>query len=156
MSPACLAAVLALSAWALAVSLVDVATLRIPRSLQLLGAPVGAGVLVAASGAAGSLAPLRAAAVGALVLTAFYLAVRVLAASRLGGGDLRLAPVVGAAGGIAGTGGLVVVLIAPFVVSAVWGLARRHTRTGGAVPHGPGMVWSACACAFAALAAPTG
>ncbi|GEM_PF-3236334 len=151
-------AVLALAAWAVALTLTDVRTLRIPPRLRLLG--LFCALLALAAFARGEWSAdsrmLAHVAAGAALLAAFYLAARVANPAALGGGDLRLAPTIGALGGIAGPGGIALVLVAPFAVSGAWGLYERLARSPGAggrafVPHGPGMAWSAVAALLLAV-----
>lgn len=126
--------------WALRVTVVDVRHRRIPVRLQILGSAISAIAVSAAvlTGARGERVWVSAAA-GAVFLFLFYLVLRMLAPTQLGGGDLRIAPAVGAIGGLSGMWGIAVVGIAPFAVTAVIGLflAGRGIRH---VPHGPSMV----------------
>lgn len=131
-------------AWLLSVALVDARSRRIPWPLAAGGLPVAAGVAATTGTAWAALA-------GGAALGAVYLVLRLISPSSLGGGDLKAAPAVGAlAASAAGTDGWLVVLVAPFVVTALAGLALRVARGARTVPHGPGM----CLAAAAVLLAP--
>lgn len=126
--------------WTLAVSAVDARHRRIPVRLQLAGAAVSL-VAVAASVIVhppGFDVAARAAA-GAVILAALYAGLRFNAPGHLGGGDVRIAPAVGALGGLGGASGIALVSIGPFAVTAMVGLVLAH-RGVRHVPHGPSMV----------------
>lgn len=136
--------------WALLVTLVDLRHRRIPVRLQLAGIAVSA-IAVGAHAVGDVPGPsvLVFAACGALALAALYFTLRLLAPHHLGGGDLRIAPAVGALGGIGGVDGIVVVGIGPFAVTAVIGIVLLAGRGPRYVAHGPSMV--GCAVLATAL-----
>lgn len=88
---------------------------------------------------------------GACALGALYLALRILAPTQLGGGDLRLAPCVGALGATAGTTGWILVFLGPFACTALWGIGQWLLGRGKIVAHGPGMSVCATAALFLAV-----
>ena len=135
--------------WALLVAAVDIRHRRIPVQLQIAGPAVSAiavGVNVLANPQGST--PLVQVVGGALALTAAYFALRVFAPHHLGGGDLRIAPAIGALGGIGGVDGIVLVAIGPFAVTAVIGVVLLAAKGTRHVPHGPAMV----GCALLAMA----
>ena len=127
--------------WAMVVAAVDIRCRRIPVRLQLAGLAI-AGLTVGFASLAhpsGSGVALLAAG-GAITLTALYFVLRVIAPHHLGGGDLRIAPAVGALGGVGGVDGIVLVCIGPFAVTATIGLLLLAANGSRDVPHGPAMV----------------
>lgn len=123
--------------WLLVVAAVDARTRRIPDALAALGVPAAAAVAAATGTGWPALA-------GAAVLGAVYLVLRLVSPRSLGGGDLKIAPSIGAlAASAAGTDGVLVALALPFVVTAVAGLALRMIRGARTVPHGPGLCLAA-------------
>ena len=134
--------------WAMLVAVVDIHRMRIPLHLQLGGLAVAA-ISVGCSALAGTPGDtVLPSAAGALWLTTLYFVFRVLAPRHLGGGDLRIAPAVGALGGLGGFDGIVLVSIGPFAVTAVIGIFLHSTTGARHVPHGPAMV----VCAVLAVA----
>jgi len=138
-----LAAYLYLAAISIALTVIDIDTRRLPNSIVLPSYLVLA-VLFTLTGLLGAPwdAVLRAA-VGGAGLFAFYYLLRVVKPGGMGGGDVKLAGVLGAALGWIGWGALVVGAFAAFLVGGVVGLTllatRRATRTS-AIPFGPYMV----------------
>ena len=140
------AAVPVVVAWAVALSVCDLAVRRLPNALTL----GGAAVILTLATAAGRGVPAMA---GALALGALYLLVHLADPAALGGGDVKLAF---ALGGLTGALGLPVwslaALGAPLLTSAL-GLLAVALRLAGrcsaaTLPHGPSM----CAASMAAAA----
>lgn len=149
----------AVALWSLATAVHDVRTLQIPDVILYSGAlavclTVSVAVLDDGRHLIGQ------AAMGAAVLFAVYLLLRLIAPSHLGGGDLRLAPLVGALGGIGGAAGVLCVAVVPFALTGICGAAvalgrrcvrsRRGTAAGRrqALAHGPSMVAAAMLVTF--------
>ena len=89
--------------------------------------------------------------VGALVMGAVYLLLGVLPGGGVGGGDVRLAPVIGGLLGWLGAGQLVVGLLTGFLVGGLAGVALLVLRRAGLRTHiayGPAM----CVGAWVAIA----
>lgn len=136
-----LLALTVVASWSLATAVHDVRTLRIPDVILgsgLMAVAVAVGCVVLVDGSA-RLGPVAA---GAATLFGAYLLLRVVAPAHLGGGDLRLAPLVGALGGLGGVPGIVCVAVVPFAITAVLGLGLVW-RSVRIVPHGPAMVAAA-------------
>lgn len=135
--------------WALLVAAVDIRYRRIPVRIQIAGPAVSA-IAVGVNVLADPPVSVHLVQVfgGALALTATYFALRVFAPHHLGGGDLRIAPAVGALGGIGGVDGIVLVAIGPFAVTSVIGVVLLAAKGTRHVPHGPAMV----GCALLAIA----
>lgn len=136
-------AYLYLAAISIALTLIDLDTRRLPNAI-VLPSYIVLGVLftVACLFGAPWVNVLRAAIAGA-ALFAFYWLLRAVRPGGMGGGDVKLAGVLGIALGWAGWGAVVVGAFAAFLIGGVVGVAlmlsRRATRKT-AVPFGPFMV----------------
>lgn len=133
---------LALGWLGVAAGAVDLARRRLPDALTLPALPVAL-VLTAPLGpsAAGR------AVLGAAVLFGAHLAVRLLAPGALGAGDVKLAGVLGAVLGavswpalVLGVGLAAALSTAAAVAGWLVGRLAGRPRSGGVVPHGPGML----------------
>ncbi|MET1073358.1 MAG: prepilin peptidase, partial [Umezawaea sp.] len=105
----------------------------LPDALTLPAYPAAVALLVPAGGQV----VLRAA-VGGLLLGAAHLAVRLLAPSALGGGDVKLAAPLGA---VLGAVSYAAVPLGALLASA-FTLLVALTRPNGGIPHGPGLLAS--------------
>jgi leader peptidase (prepilin peptidase)/N-methyltransferase len=137
---------------AVPLAVIDVAVHRLPDQLTAT-AFAGTFALLAAAALAGhEPGGLARAALGAVILTGFYLLLFVIRPAGMGLGDAKLAASVGAALGWAGWQAVVTGTSAAFVLAACYGVAllamRRATRTDH-LPLGPFIVIGA----LAALAA---
>lgn len=150
-----LVAFLGFAAVSIVLSLIDLETKRLPNAIVLPSIVVGVALLAiaAALGPAGSASGigwttfLRAVAGGA-ILCAFYAVVRLISPRGMGGGDVKLAALVGLFLGWCGWATLVVGAFAAFVLGGLFGvgliLLRRAKRTT-AIPFGPWMIAGAWA-----------
>jgi leader peptidase (prepilin peptidase)/N-methyltransferase len=131
---------------------IDLDVRRLPNAIVY---PAYVGLAVLLTGAAvfeGSVEPLVRAAVGAVVLFAFYLALILAYPQGMGFGDVKLAGVIGAALGFLSYPALVVGAFSAFVIGAVAGVGLmvvRHASGKTAVPFGPAMVAGALLAIFA-------
>jgi leader peptidase (prepilin peptidase)/N-methyltransferase len=120
----------------------DLTARRLPDALTLPAYPVVAVLLGVAAVGAGDAGPLARAAAGALLWAGGYAAVRLVAPSALGGGDVKLAGSLGALTAATSWPGLLLAVLAASVVTAVVaGLARIAGYRD--VPHGPAMLAAA-------------
>ena len=135
-----------LCAPALVLVAVDARTTWLPLPLTRLvqAAAVGAGLL---TGLLGGLDVLVRAAVGGVAAGLLYLLLWRLSGRTLGFGDVRLAPVLGAAGAAAGWSTLFAALLLGSLLGAVVGLVLRARGRPGAFAYAPSML----AGAFAAV-----
>lgn len=137
------AAYVAFAAAGIALAIIDARTHRLPNAivLPLWGA---CALLLAASAATGAgVEPLLRALLGSLVLFAAFLALRIASPRGMGGGDVKLAGVVGMLLAWIGWEALVVGVAAGFVLGGLFGVAliivrRAHRRT--AIAYGPWML----------------
>jgi len=136
-------AYLYLAAISIVLTLVDLDTRRLPNAIVLPGYVV-LGVLFTLACVFG--APWEAllrSAIGGAGLFAFYLLLRALGRGGMGGGDVKLAGVLGLALGWIGWGALLVGAFAAFLLGGVYGVILMITRRAGrksAIPFGPWMI----------------
>ncbi|HET8984462.1 MAG TPA: prepilin peptidase [Trueperaceae bacterium] len=142
------AAFLYFAAISIVLTLIDLDTHRLPNSIVLPAYPV-AGVLFAAIGLlTGEWNSLLRAAVGMAVLYVFYFALRLVRPGGMGGGDVKLAGIIGIYLGWVGWGALAVGAFSAFLFGGVFGLALIALRRAGrksAIPFGPWMILGAWA-----------
>lgn len=146
-----LVAFLFFAAVSIVLTLIDLDTKRLPNSIVLPSIVVGvvllgAAAAIGASGGAetgiGGATFLRAVA-GAAILFAFYAIVRFISPRGMGGGDVKLAALVGLHLGWCGWAALAVGGFAAFVLGGVFGIALMLVRRAGrktAIPFGPWMI----------------
>lgn len=145
-------AFLYLAAISIALALIDLDTRRLPNVIVLPGYPILLGLFAAATLCGAPVESLLRALVAGAALFAFYALVRALRPGGMGGGDVKLAGVLGLALGWVGWGSVVVGAFAAFVVGGVVGiiliLTRRVSRKS-AIPFGPWMLVGAWVGIFA-------
>ncbi|RKT31128.1 leader peptidase (prepilin peptidase)/N-methyltransferase [Microbacterium sp. AG1240] len=136
-------------------TVIDLRTHRLPDRLVLPAYPVAAVLLTGAAFLRGDPARLLSVAGGAIVLFAFYLLLRMLRPGAMGGGDVKLAGVIGAFLGYLGWDAVLGGAIAGFVfgglVAAVIVLARR-ARGANRLAFGPWMLLGAWTAILATAA----
>ena len=141
-----LVAHLYLAAVTVALALIDLDTRRLPNSIVLPSYVVLFVLFVLACLLGASWEWLLRAAVGGGALFAFYWLLRLVRPGGMGGGDVKLAGVLGAALAWTGWGALVVGAFAAFVIGGVVGIVLmavgRATRKS-AIPFGPYMLLGA-------------
>ena len=111
-----------------ALAQIDVAVQRLPDRLTLAGYPALIALLALAAAVTGSWQDLVRALLGALALGGAYLLLGVISRGQLGGGDIKLAGLIGLVLGWAGWHALVAGAILGFVLAALVGLALLATR----------------------------
>jgi leader peptidase (prepilin peptidase) / N-methyltransferase len=141
-----LPAYLALAAFLVALTLIDVDTKTLPRRMVWAAGATGVGLLTGASLAAGEPGRILLAAVGAAVAFVILCALHILAGGGFGFGDVRLGAVLGWYLGWQSLSLVMTGLAAAFVVSAVIGVVlmlfgRAGRRTE--VPFGPALATGA-------------
>lgn len=120
----------------------DVAARRLPDALTLPAYPVVAVLLVIAAAGVGGTDLLVRALGGALLWAGGYAAVRLIAPSALGGGDVKLAGSLGALAAAASWPGLLLAVLTATVLTAVVAGSARMLGYRD-VPHGPAMLAAA-------------
>lgn len=140
------------AAISIVLTVIDLDTHRLPNAIVLPGYLVVGGALIAACLLGAPWSALLRAATGMLLLFAFYFLLRVIRPGAMGGGDVKLAGLLGLLLGWAGWSSLVVGAFAGFLLGGVFGaillVARRADRRT-AIPFGPWMILGAWVGVFA-------
>ncbi len=138
-----LAAFLWFGAASISLTMIDLDLKRLPDAIVLPTLGVVLVLLGTAAALRGDWAQLIAVVGGAAAMFAFYFLIVLVYPAGMGGGDVKLAPVIGAATGFLGWGAVVVGAFAGFAVGAFVGLAVMAVRRVGmkhAIPFGPSML----------------
>lgn len=136
-------AYLYLAAISIALALIDLDTRRLPNVIVLPGYAVLAVLFALACVLGAPWESFIRAAIGGAALFAFYFVLRLIRPGGMGGGDVKLAGVLGAAMAWFGWGSLITGAFAAFVLGGVVGIALMITRRAGrksAIPFGPWMI----------------
>ncbi|GAB3135348.1 MAG: prepilin peptidase [Salinibacterium sp.] len=150
-SVAALPAFLYLTAIAVALSLIDIDTQRLPNLIVLPSYVVALVLLTIATAATGDWWMLARAAIGGVALFAFYFTLVIVYPKGMGLGDVKLAGVLGLFLGWLGWGELVVGAFAPFLLGGIYAVALLVTRRAGrrsGIPFGPWMLAGALLSTF--------
>ena len=141
-----LAGYLWFAAASIALTLIDLEHQRLPDAIVLPSLGVVTALLVIAAALTGDWGQLIATVAAAAALFALYFVIALVYPRGIGGGDVKLAPLIGAVLGAIGWGAVAVGAFAGFLVGAVYGLIlialRRATRKTG-IPFGPFMLLGA-------------
>lgn len=147
-----LPAFLYLAAVGVALALIDLDTHRLPDVLTLPSYAVAVVLLGGAALLGSDSGSLLRAVLGGVVAYAFYFALRFAYPAGMGGGDVKLAGVLGLYLGWIGWGALVVGLFLGFLLGGLFGVVLIAARRGGRktkVPYGPFMLLGALVAVFA-------
>lgn len=123
-----------------ALALIDLDTHRLPNAIVLPSYVVAIGLFGIATLLGAEPTKLARALIGAAALFAFYFVLRLVRPDGMGGGDVKLAGLVGIYLGWVGWGALVVGAFAAFVLGGLYGIALILGRRAGrrqAIPFGP-------------------
>ncbi|PJJ73246.1 leader peptidase (prepilin peptidase)/N-methyltransferase [Diaminobutyricimonas aerilata] len=138
-----LAAYLFFMAVSIALTLIDLDTHTLPNRIVLPTIAVLVVLFTASALLTGDLARLATAALGALILFAFYLVLAIASGGGMGMGDVKLAAAIGLALGWLGWPALIVGSLSAFLVGGVVSLvllaSKRVGRRSG-IPFGPWML----------------
>ncbi|MCU1676347.1 MAG: peptidase domain protein [Frankiales bacterium] len=140
------------AAIAVALAFIDYDTKRLPNVLTYPAYVVGPVLLAADAVVSGTWSPFVRALVGMAALFAFYFVLVLVYPAGMGGGDVKLAGVIGLFLGWIGYGALVVGAFLGFFIGGVWGVALIAAKKAGrksAVPYGPFMLLGAMVAMFA-------
>ena len=139
-----LVAFLYFAAISVVLTVIDLDTHRLPNAIVLPSYVVAAVLFTTACVAGRRLERICSApAIGMAVLYAFYFVIRLVRPDGMGGGDVKLAGVVGMYLGWLGWGALAVGAFAAFVLGGIFGLALIAAKKAGrrtAIPFGPWMI----------------
>jgi leader peptidase (prepilin peptidase)/N-methyltransferase len=131
---------------AIALTLIDLDTHRLPNAIVLPSYLVAGALFALACLLGADWSALLRAGIGAAVLYGFYAVLRLVRPDGMGGGDVKLAGVIGLYLGWLGWGALAVGAFAAFVLGGVFGLALMGLQRAGrrtAIPFGPWMLLGA-------------
>ncbi|MEV8357842.1 A24 family peptidase [Microbacterium sp. NPDC076895] len=124
-------------------AIIDIRTHRLPNRLVATVGGTGFVLLVAAALTGSRMDALIRALLAALVLFTAYLMLRILSAGGVGGGDVKLAAVIGLYLGWLGWGSVLVGTLAGFVLGGLFAAAMlliRRAERRTAIPFGPWMI----------------
>lgn len=131
------------AAISIALTMIDLDTHRLPNPIVLPAYVVALVLLGAACVQGAEWSSLLRAVIGGAALYAFYFVLRLIRPAGMGGGDVKLAGVVGIYLAWLGWGALIVGAFAAFVLGGAFGLALMAARRAGrktAIPFGPWML----------------
>ncbi|WP_240658549.1 prepilin peptidase [Microbacterium sp. CPCC 204701] len=136
-------AYLYLAAISIALTLIDLDTHRLPNAIVLPSYLVVGALFVLACLLGADWAALLRATIGGTILYAFYFLLRLIRPGGMGGGDVKLAGVVGICLAWLGWAQFIVGAFAAFLLGGVFGIALLLARRAGrrtAIPFGPWML----------------
>jgi len=139
------------AAISIVLTLIDLDTHRLPNVIVLPSYLVAGTLFTIAAALTGEWASLLRAGIGMAALYLFYWVLRLARPSGMGGGDVKLAGVIGIYLGWIGWGALAVGAFAAFLFGGVYGIALMLARRAGrktAIPFGPWMILGAWAGIF--------
>ncbi|KQO97396.1 prepilin peptidase [Leifsonia sp. Leaf264] len=141
-----LVAYLYLASISVALALIDIDTHRLPNAIVLPAYAVGVVAFVAAAWLSGDWTSLVTAGIGLLSLGGFYLVLFLISPAWMGGGDVKLAGVLGLFLGFLGWGPLVIGAFSAFLLGGLFGVAvliAKRGQRGQGIPFGPWMLLGA-------------
>lgn len=141
-----LGALLWFAAAGIALAAIDLEHRRLPDAIVLPSLVVVTVLLLASVALAGDWLLLGQTLGGGAALFAGYLLIAIVYPAGMGGGDVKLAPLVGVVLGWVGWSAVVVGAFAGFLLGALWGVGLMLLRRGGrktALPFGPFMLLGA-------------
>jgi len=145
-------ALLYFAAVSIVLTLIDLDTHRLPNSIVLPSYVVAGALLTTAALLSNDWLALLRAVIGMAALYVFYFTLRLVRPSGMGGGDVKLAGVIGLYLGWIGWGALAVGAFAAFVFGGLFGVVLMLARRAGrktAIPFGPWMIAGAWTGVFA-------
>lgn len=134
------------AAIAIALTLIDIETHRLPNVIVLGSYPVVVALLAVAAWGTGDWGSLVRALLGGAALFAFYLLLVIVYPAGMGLGDVKLAAIIGAYLASVGWGTLVVGGFAGFLLGGIFSVVLVGARSAGrktAIPFGPWMLLGA-------------
>ncbi len=140
------------AAISIVLTLIDLDTHRLPNSIVLPSYLVAGTLFTIAAWLTGEWGLLLVAGIGMAAMYLFYFLLRAARPGGMGGGDVKLAGVIGIYLGWLGWGALAVGAFAAFLYGGVFGIALMLLRRAGrktAIPFGPWMILGAWTGVFA-------
>ncbi len=136
----------ALAVLSVALAVIDVRTHRLPNALVLPAYPFLLAALAVASLGRADVVPLLQAVIGGAIAFVFYLLLRLVQPRGMGGGDVKLAGLLGIALGYLGWDALLLGLFAGFLLGGLFSVGLVLSRRAGRrtrIPFGPWMLLGA-------------
>lgn len=127
----------------IALTAIDLELQRLPDAIVLPSLVVVTVLLGASAALTGNWGQFITVLAGAAALFAFYFVIVLVYPAGMGGGDVKLAPLIGAATGYLGWSAVAVGAFAGFLIGAIVGVASMLIRRAGrrhAIPFGPWML----------------
>ena len=143
------------AAISIALTLIDLDTQRLPNAIVLPSYLVARLLFTLAAWMGSDWVALMRAGIGMASLYALYFVLRLVRPGGMGGGDVKLAGVIGLYLGWVGWGALAVGAFAAFLFGGIFGIAlilARHAGRKTAIPFGPWMILGAWVGVFAGQA----
>jgi leader peptidase (prepilin peptidase)/N-methyltransferase len=140
------------AAVSIVLTLIDLDTRRLPNAIVLPSYLVAGALLTLAAWLTAEWGALLGAGIGMAALYLFYASLRLVRPTGMGGGDVKLAGVIGIYLGWLGWGALVVGAFAAFLYGGLFGIVLMLLRRAGrktAIPFGPWMILGAWTGVFA-------
>lgn len=125
-------------------SWIDAHTHRLPRSLSYVTFATGAPLLVIAAIAEDDMSRVVSSVIGVVVATALIGFLYMIGRGAMGGGDVRLAPVIGLYAGWISVGTVVLALVTSFFLAAIFAFALLilgRAKRNDDMPLGPFLAW---------------
>lgn len=141
-----LVAFLYFAAIGITLTAIDLATHRLPNAIVLPGYVIGPALFALACLLGAEWEALLRALAGMVICFLFYAVIRLIRPDGMGGGDVKLAGVIGLFLGWTGWGALVVGAAAPFFLGGIYGVAllvARRADRSSQIPFGPWMIGGA-------------
>jgi leader peptidase (prepilin peptidase)/N-methyltransferase len=138
-----LVAYLYFAAISITLTLIDLDTHRLPNAIVLPSYLVAVGLFTLACLFGADWGALLRAAIGMAALYGFYFVIRLIRPDGMGGGDVKLAGLLGLYLGWIGWGALAVGAFTAFLLGGIYGVALMVARRAGrksAIPFGPWMI----------------
>lgn len=147
-------AFLALFAGLLALAVIDIQTLRLPKTIVYIDSLIVAALLLLATAITGTWHQLLVGVICGVAWFVLFFGLNLASPRLLGFGDVRLAPVLGLALGWLGVGYVVLGFLAANLVGALIGIALIATKRMSRDQQIPYGVFLAAGCALAVFAGP--
>lgn len=141
-----LAAYIYFAGVSIALTIIDVRSHRLPNAVVLPSYLVAAVLLTAAAALTGAWGDLLRAGVCMVLMFGFYLLLHRIRSGGMGGGDVKLAGVIGIYLGWIGWGAVIVGVFAAFLAGGIFGIllvTLRRARRDTPIPFGPWMLLGA-------------
>lgn len=131
---------LSFAAFSITLSAIDIRHHRLPNSIVLWAGLQSLCCVTVGFAAAGMWGELLRALISGLALGVGYLVIQLCKPHSFGGGDVKLAPVIGLVLGVSGWSAVAIGTVAAILGAALWGLLLLLRERGGTLAFGPWML----------------